>query len=75
MRTMTFDTQELVRELMACGLPHQQADAVVRTIVRAHTELATKHDIERLELRMTVKFGMMLFAAVGVLVAILRNHS
>lgn len=46
MSTITFDTQELVRELRTSGLPQEQAEAVVRTIVKSHAELATKADID-----------------------------
>ena len=58
MSTITFDTQELVQELRAAGMPAEQAYAVVRTIVKSHTELATKHDIERLELRLDSRFAL-----------------
>jgi hypothetical protein len=58
MSTITFDTQELVQELRAAGMPAEQADAVVRSIVKSRTELATKHDIERLELRMENRFAL-----------------
>ena len=46
MSTVTFDTQELVQELHAAGMPPEQAEGVVRTIVKSHTDLATKQDIE-----------------------------
>jgi hypothetical protein len=59
MTAITFDTQELVRELIASGLPQHQADAVVRTIVRSHAELTTKHDIDRLELKFEGKFNLL----------------
>ena len=46
MTTITFDTQELVRELKTSGMPQEQAEAVVRTIVKSHADLATKSDID-----------------------------
>ena len=46
MSTITFDTQELVRELRTSGLPQEQAEAVVRTIVKSHSDLASKSDID-----------------------------
>jgi len=52
MSTITFDTQELVRELRAAGLPQEQAEAVVRTMVKAQSELATHTDLERLEIKL-----------------------
>jgi hypothetical protein len=42
MGTITFDTQELVRELRSSGIPQEQAEAVVRTIVKSHAELVTQ---------------------------------
>ncbi len=42
MATVTFDTQELVRELRSAGLPQEQAEAVVRVIAKSHEELVTK---------------------------------
>jgi predicted RNase H-related nuclease YkuK (DUF458 family) len=46
MSAITFDTQELVRELRTAGMSQEQAEAVVRTIVKSHTDLATKSDID-----------------------------
>ncbi len=56
MSTMTFDTQELVRELRSAGVPQEQAEAVVRTIVTAHEGLATQHDLALLESKLDGKF-------------------
>ena len=58
MNSITFDTQELVRELRTSGLPQEQAEAVVRTIVKSHAELSTKSDIERLEIKLDGKFAL-----------------
>ena len=52
MSTITFDTQDLVRELRTAGVPPEQAEAVVRTIVKAQGELANHADLERLEMRL-----------------------
>ncbi len=46
MATITFDTQELVRELRSSGLPQEQAEAVVRAMVKSHSELMTKGDLQ-----------------------------
>jgi hypothetical protein len=69
MAVITFDTQELVNELRASGLPSEQAEAVVRTIVKSHSELATKHDIERLELKLEAKFTLVQWM-LGVVIAL-----
>ncbi len=76
MTTITFDTQELVRELRSSGLPQEQAEAVVRTIVKSHAELSTKADIDRLEVKMDSRFALMdakfdkLSWMMGILIAI-----
>lgn len=46
MSTITFDTQELVHELRSSGIPLDQAEAVVRTIVKSHSELVTKQSLQ-----------------------------
>ena len=43
MTTITFDTQELVQGLRTAGMPQEQAEAVVRTIVKSHAELVTQN--------------------------------
>ncbi len=83
MSTLTFDTLELVNELRSSGIPQEQAEAVVRTIVKTHDGLAKKSDLdtlelklnaklESMELRLTIKLGAFLSIAVGVLIAVLR---
>lgn len=78
MTTITFDTDQLVEDLKGAGLPHDQARAIVRGIVEAQTELATKRDINdlqreldarliQMEQRLTIKTGAMLTVAVGVM--------
>ncbi len=46
MGSITFDTQELVRELKTAGMAQDQADAVVRTIVKSYAELVTRQDLQ-----------------------------
>ncbi|MDP1903953.1 MAG: DUF1640 domain-containing protein [Pseudomonadota bacterium] len=46
MSSITFDTQELVRELRSAGMAQEQAEAVVRTIVKSHAELVTHQDLQ-----------------------------
>jgi hypothetical protein len=52
--TITFDTLKLVHRLKESGMPEAQAEAVAEAFREAsgEAELATKRDIERLELRM-----------------------
>lgn len=69
MSSITFDTQELVRELRTSGLPQEQAEAVVRTIVKSHAELASKNDIERLEIKVEARFDKLNWM-IGILIAL-----
>lgn len=46
MTTVTFDTLELVEKLKSSGIPQEQAEAVVRTIAEAQTQLVTKTDLD-----------------------------
>ena len=84
MSSVTFDTLKYVKQLESAGIPPAQAEAFVnaqRDILSEalDTSLATKADIARLEsridtmeLRLTVKLGAFIAAAVGVLIAVLR---
>jgi hypothetical protein len=69
MSTITFDTQELVRELRTSGLPQEQAEAVVRTIVKTHAELVTKSDLQ-IELAPIKADLLVLKWMMGVLIAV-----
>jgi len=46
MTTVTFDTLELAEKLKSSGIPQEQAEAVVRTIAEAQTQLVTKTDLD-----------------------------
>ena len=82
----TFDTLKFVEHLEAGGFTHQQAKATAEAFAEAaNQELATKTDIFGLrsemllmKQRMTVKFGSMMIAAVGLIIAAIRylptNH-
>ena len=81
MATVTFDTLKFVKTLEAAGVPAQQAEAISVAVRDSHeaAELATKEDIRtlqanlrELELRMTVKLGAMMAAAVGLTVTLLK---
>ncbi|MGH8474290.1 MAG: DUF1640 domain-containing protein [Methylococcales bacterium] len=45
MTTVTFDTLQLTNQLKAAGVPPEQAEAVVRAIVEAQSQLVTKSDL------------------------------
>ncbi|MDD3354160.1 hypothetical protein [Zoogloea sp.] len=79
MSTITVDTLELVSELKQAGIPQEQAEAVVRTIVKAHEGLVTTAHLDRLETKLDGKFAVvdakfdkltwMLAAVLGVALA------
>jgi hypothetical protein len=54
MANITFDTLKFVHRLKESGMPEAQAVAIAEAFREASSEaeLATKRDIERLELRM-----------------------
>jgi hypothetical protein len=74
MNTITFNTHQFVKKLQAEGLTEKQAEAIVEVVTDARASdkdsFATKHDIELLEQRMTIKVGLMIFALGGFLTAI-----
>ncbi|MCQ8185358.1 CCDC90 family protein [Parvularcula sp. BGMRC 0090] len=75
-----FEKAEFVRRLERVGLDREQAEehiAVLRDI--AADNLVTKRDLARLddrfislEQRMTIKFGVMIGGAVGLLAALVK---
>jgi len=76
MANITFDTLKFIRRLKDSGIPEAQAEAVAEAFKEASSEveLATKQDIERLELRMDGKFRLikwMLSATFAGIVALI----
>ena len=77
MSTLVFDTHAFVKELTQAGMPEKQAEVLARSQATLIDEkLATKQDLEELELRLkhdqTLRFGSMLAVAVGVVVALVK---
>jgi len=79
MASITFDTLKFVRRLKDSGIPEAQAEAVAEAFREAsgEAELASRQDIERLELRMDSEFRLvkwMLSATfAGVVALILKG--
>lgn len=72
MTTLPFDTLDVRRRLLAAGFSDAQADEMVAIAREASGDvLATKADLREtardLELRLTLRFGGMLAAAVVIL--------
>ena len=81
MNAVTFDTYQLISDLKGVGFNERQAEAVVNTIKKAHkdADVATKgdikelrHEMRELEHRLTIRFGVMLAAAVGMLAVLMK---
>lgn len=81
MSNVVFDSLGYVKTLAESGVPREQAEAHA-TVARNHILgfVSTKDDLEvlerrletklsELELRMTLRFGGMLVAAVGIVIA------
>ena len=51
--TITIDTHAAIRNLQDAGADPKLAEAIVATVSRADTELATKSDLSALEGRLT----------------------
>jgi len=85
MAAVTFDTLKFVKTLEAAGVSAPQAEAFA-TAVRDSTDsidLVTKADLREvkaelkadmreLELRMTIKLGTMMVAAIGIVAALVK---
>jgi hypothetical protein len=81
MATITFDTHQFIKTLRDGGIGEEQAEAIARAFQQAHleVEVATKRDIERLEIiiremeyRMTIKLGGMMMASIAVVAALVK---
>ena len=73
MATTGFDTHKAVKALTEAGFSETQAESVVSTVSDAiGGDLATKADLKELELRMTLRFGGMIIAAVAILIAAMK---
>ena len=79
MTAVPFDTLKFSRKLRDAGVPPEQADGMVEAMADTMTsaELVTtpllKSELERFEVRMTVRFGVMLATAFGLLIALDRH--
>lgn len=73
MTSITFDTHKFVKRLTDAGMPLQQAEILAEEPSRLmDARLATKDDLERLELRLTLRLGTMMAAAIAVVAALVK---
>ncbi|MDA8011083.1 MAG: CCDC90 family protein [Gammaproteobacteria bacterium] len=75
MTEAAFDTHAYFKRLTAAGMPEAQAEVIAHERARRLDELVTKTDLEKelqlLENRMTINFGLMLIGFTGILVAVM----
>lgn len=73
MSTLTFDTHKFVKRLTEAGMPLNQAEILAEEQTRLIDErLATKDDLEKLELRLTMKLGTLTVAAIVIMTTIMK---
>ena len=83
MATILFDSHTFIKRLRATGFTEEQAEVIVDASRDALENLVTKDDLrnesarlenrlDTLELRLTIKLGVFIAAAVGVIIAVLR---
>ena len=73
MSTIVFDTHAFVKELTEAGMPEAQAEVLARSQANLIDEkLATKEDLKKLELRLTIRLGSMMVVAVGVVATLVK---
>jgi len=77
MDTIVSDTHAFVKELTDAGMPESQAEVLARTRAKSIDEkLATKQDLEALEMRLTrrptIRLGSMMVVAVETVVALVK---
>lgn len=72
MSAITFDTHQLVKELQQRGFSPDQAEGINDALKNALTvvEVATRRDLKDLELNLTIKIGVLIVAALGLMTAI-----
>lgn len=70
---MTIDTLEYVKKLEAAGVDRRQAEAHAEALrAAASDQLATKHDLAELEMRLIKYMIGQTFAIVALVFALLR---
>lgn len=73
MSTIVFDTHTFVKELTEAGMPEAQAGVLARSQANLIDEkLATKEDLKKLELRLTMRLGSMMVVAVAVVATLVE---
>ncbi len=72
MTVIAFDTLKFSRELMDYGVPQKQAEGQARALANVIDEqIATKHDLKVLELKIIWRLGSLVVSSILISTAIL----
>lgn len=72
MPATAIDTLKFAQELEKAGLSRQQAEAHAAALnVALNENIATKHDLKELELRLTIRLGGIMAVCTAILLAAL----
>lgn len=73
MSTITFDAHKFVKRLTEAGMPLTQAEILADEQASLIDErLATKDDLERLELKLVLKLGAMMAGSIAIVAALIK---
>ncbi len=73
MSGIAFDTLKYAQRMKAVGFTEEQANEQATAIAEViDDKLATKQDLKELELRLVIRLGSMMFAAVVIVAALVK---
>ncbi len=77
-KELVFDTLAYANRLRAAGVPEKQANAHAENLAEIMDErIATKHDLEvleeRLSMKLTIRMGSMLTATTAILATLIKT--
>ena len=74
MKTLTIDTHKVVSLLQQKGFTKEQAEGLVEAAREVDTtEIATKHDLELINLKLNIMAGLQIATSAGVFVLMLQS--
>ena len=77
MKTITFDTLEFAKKLKSANFSEEQSEVLAQAVAGIIDEqIATKRDLQELELRLkhdlTLRLGAMLVAGITIVAALMK---
>ena len=74
MSSIAFDTSAYAKKLRTAGFNAQQTEALAEAQAELVDErLATKHDLRKLEYRLTIRLGTLLIVAIGIIATLVKT--